>query len=392
MDPYLTEWLNLVVRWIHLITGIAWIGASFYFNWLEGNLNRSGALSKGVAGELWAVHGGGFYHVQKYEVAPEKLPDVLHWFKWEAYWTWISGITLLFIVYYMSPSVYLIDKTVADIHPFVGILIGLGTIVLSWFAYDRLCKSPLVEKPTAFFAVVFISLTLIALFLTQIFNARAAYIHVGAVIGTIMVANVFFGIMPSQRKMVEAMEKGEVPDPSIGKKGFTRSLHNNYFTLPVIFIMISNHYPSTFSNSLNWLILAVISAIGIGVRHYFNLKNKGTKVKWILPAAAVAMLALALVSEPDKPAPVENTASVSPEQAHGIVVQRCTTCHSKTPTDANFKTAPNGVTFDTIAEITKNAPGIYARSVATESMPLGNLTAMTKEERALLGQWYQSLK
>lgn len=389
MDPYITEWLNLVVRWIHLITGIAWIGSSFYFNWLEGNLEHSDKHPKGIAGDLWSVHGGGFYHIQKYAVAPAKLPETLHWFKWEAYWTWISGFSLLFIVYYSAPSVYLIDKSVADIPPFAGVLAGLAIIALCWVAYDQLCKTLLVEKPTVFFAVVFVGLTLVALLLSQLFNPRAAYIHVGVVIGTIMAANVFFVIMPSQRTMVSAVERGEMPDASVGKQGYRRSLHNNYFTLPVLFIMISNHYPATFSHEWNWLVLAAISAIGIAVRHYFNLKNRGHQVKWILPAAAVAMFALAFVSAPDKPEATSAGVTISDEQAHGIVVQRCTTCHSSTPTDVNFKTAPNGVVFDTIEDIRKNAHGIYARAVTTESMPLANLTSMTKEERTILGQWIQ---
>lgn len=391
MDPYIAEWLNLVVRWIHLITGIAWIGSSFYFNWLEGNLEKSDKLPEGVAGDLWSVHGGGFYHIQKYAVAPAKLPETLHWFKWEAYWTWISGFSLLFIVYYSAPSVYLIDKSVADIPPVAGVLAGLAIITICWLAYDRLCKTSLVEKPTAFFAIVFIALTLVALLLSQLFNARAAYIHVGVIIGTIMAANVFFVIIPSQRKMVDALQRGEEPDGSAGKQGFRRSLHNNYFTLPVLFIMISNHYPATFSHEWNWLILAVISAIGIAVRHYFNLKNRGHQVKWILPAAAVAMIALALVSAPEKPQAATNGVKISDAQVHGIVVQRCTTCHSSNPSDANFKTAPNGVVFDRIEDISKNAPGIYARAVTTQSMPLGNLTGMTDEERTMLGQWIQSL-
>ncbi|MDO6462456.1 urate hydroxylase PuuD [Granulosicoccaceae sp. 1_MG-2023] len=391
MDPYVTEWLNLIVRWIHLIVGIAWIGASFYFNWLEGHLEKKAGLSEGVAGELWAVHGGGFYHVQKYAVAPAQLPETLHWFKWEAYWTWISGITLLCIVYYLSPGVYLIDKSVADIPGWAGILIGLGFIAGGWFAYDRLAKSPLVDKPGLFLLVMLLGMTIVALILTQIFNPRAAYIHVGAMLGTMMAGNVFFGIMPSQRYLVGALSRGEAPDPEVGKRGFQRSLHNNYFTLPVLFIMISNHYPATFGHAANWLILAALAAISIGVRHYFNLRNRGRDMRWILPLAALAMFSLAWVSAPAKVELDSSAEPVSTAQAHGIIVQRCTTCHSASPTDAAFKTAPNGVMFDTEDQIISNAPGIYARAVATESMPLGNLTGMTTEERSLLGQWYQTL-
>lgn len=389
MSPYTIEWLNLIVRWIHLITGIAWIGASFYFNWLEGNLNRSGTLAKGVVGDLWAVHGGGFYHVQKYDVAPDRLPETLHWFKWEAYLTWISGMALLFIVYYLSPGVYLIDTSVADMPPVLGIVLGLATIALSWHGYNRLCQSSLTEKPTQLFALLFIALTFIAFFLTHIFNARAAYIHVGAVIGTIMAANVFFVIIPSQQHMVNALQNGQQPDGQVGRQGFTRSLHNNYFTLPLLFIMISNHFPATFSHAFNWLILAAISAIGIAVRHYFNLRNRGHQAQWILPAAAIAILGLAIISAPKQTEAPALSAGVSHQQAFGIIQERCSTCHASSPVDANFKTAPNGLVFDTIDDMKKNASGIYARSIATNSMPLANITQMTAEERALLGQWYR---
>ena len=391
MDPYITEWLNLVVRWIHLIVGIAWIGASFYFNWLEGHLERKTGLAKGVEGELWSVHGGGFYHVQKYAVAPAQMPETLHWFKWEAYWTWISGMLLLAIVYYLSPGVYLVDKSVMDMPGWLGIIIGLAFIVGGWFAYDRLAKTSLVDKPTQFLVVMFVALTLAALVLTLLFNPRAAYIHVGAMIGTMMAGNVFFGIMPSQRYLVDALSKGEQPDPAVGKRGFQRSLHNNYFTLPLLFIMISNHYPATFSHSANWLVLAALGAISIGVRHYFNLRNRGRDYRWILPVAAIAMFSLAWVTAPAKVEVAPGAETVSTAQAHGIIMQRCTTCHSAAPTDVAFKTAPNGVMFDTEDQIISNAPGIYARAVATESMPLGNLTGMTVEERSLLGQWYATL-
>lgn len=391
MDPYLSEWLNLIVRWIHLITGIAWIGASFYFNWLEGNLNRKGALAKGVAGDLWAVHGGGFYHVQKYEVAPERLPETLHWFKWEAYWTGITGIMLLFIVYYSAPGIYLIDKSVADIPPLLGVAIGLAAIVLSWIGYDRLCKTSLVNKPTLFFSIVFLALTLAAFVLTQLFNPRAAYIHIGAMIGTIMVANVFFVIIPSQRLMVDAMTAGKTPDGSVGNRGFQRSLHNNYFTLPVLFIMISNHFPFTFGHSFNWLVLAALSAISIAARHYFNLRNRGRDIRWILPFAALALVTLAYVIAPSRPTPSSTTVTATLADAHQIVTKHCANCHSSSPADPAFRTAPAGLILDTEQDLLKNAAGIYQRTVATHSMPLGNPTNMTMEERELLGAWYHDL-
>lgn len=391
MDPYLTDWLNLIVRWIHLITGIAWIGASFYFNWLEGNLNRSGSLSKGVAGDLWAVHGGGFYHVQKFEVAPEKLPETLHWFKWEAYWTGITGLMLLFIVYYSAPGTYLVDTSVADIPPLLAVLIGLLAIVLSWLGYDQLCKTKLVDKPGLFFIVVFIAFTIAAFLLSQVFNPRAAYIHIGAMIGIIMVANVFFVIIPSQRSMVDTMEAGKTPDGDIGKRGFQRSLHNNYFTLPVLFIMISNHFPFTYGHTYNWLILAALSAISIAVRHYFNLKNRGRNLRWILPAAALALITLGYVIAPNRTTVALTSDPVSLAEAQQIVGTHCSSCHSQNPTDPAFQQPPGGVAFDSEQDLLRNAAGIYQRAVATHSMPLGNSTGMTLEERQRLGTWYRNL-
>ncbi|MGV6815931.1 MAG: urate hydroxylase PuuD [Thiotrichales bacterium] len=391
MDPYLTDWLNLIVRWIHLITGIAWIGASFYFNWLEGNLNRSGSLSKGVAGDLWAVHGGGFYHVQKFEVAPEKLPETLHWFKWEAYWTGITGLMLLFIVYYSAPGTYLVDTSVADISPLLAVFIGLLAIVLSWLGYDQLCKTNLVDKPGPFFIVVFIAFTIAAFLLSQVFNPRAAYIHIGAMIGIIMVANVFFVIIPSQRSMVDAVEAGKTPDGDIGKRGFQRSLHNNYFTLPVLFIMISNHFPFTYGHTYNWLILAALSAISIAVRHYFNLKNRGRNLRWILPAAALALITLGYVIAPNRTTVALTSDPVSLAEARQIVDTHCSSCHSQNPTDPAFQQPPGGVAFDSEQDLLRNAAGIYQRAVATHSMPLGNSTGMTMEERTRLGTWYRNL-
>lgn len=392
MDPQILEWLNLNVKWIHLIVGIAWIGASFYFNWLEGNLERQKAgLNKGVAGDLWAVHGGGFYHVEKFEVAPEKLPETLHWFKWEAYLTWITGFALLVLVFYMSPTLYMIDPSVANISPGLAISISVLSLAAVWLVYDRLCKTALVENNARFFWVMFFGLTLLAYLLTEIFSARAAYIQMGAIIGTLMVANVFFVIIPSQRKMVDAMKQGEVPDGATGKAGFQRSFHNNYFTLPVLFIMISGHYPLTFGSEYNWMILAAIALIGVLVRHYFNLKNQGKVHHWILPLAAVLMALLAYLTMPKPPETVLES-EVSFEVIEPIMAQRCATCHAANPTDPAFKTAPKGVELDTRDKIEKQADAIYAQTVTSKAMPIGNLTQMTPDERALLGQWYLTLK
>ena len=298
------EWLNLAVRWFHIIAGIAWIGSSFYFNWLEGSLDRENK-PEGIAGDLWAVHGGGFYYVKKYQVAPEKIPEKLHWFKYEAYFTWISGFVLLIIVYYFGARTFLIDSSVADISEEVAILIGIGSLIAGWFIYDLLCKSKLADNPVHL-AIVGFSLAVAASYgLCQVFSSRGAYIHVGAILGTIMALNVFRVIIPFQKVMVDMALKGESVDGSFGKKASMRSLHNNYITLPVLFIMISNHYPMTYGHKYNWLILAAISFIGAAVRHYFNLKNKGKQKVWILPVAAAGMIALAIVTAPMKK-PVSN--------------------------------------------------------------------------------------
>ncbi|GAB6070601.1 urate hydroxylase PuuD [Thiomicrorhabdus hydrogeniphila] len=392
MDPQIIEWLNLNIKWIHLIVGIAWIGASFYFNWLEGNLERNKpGLNKGVAGDLWAVHGGGFYHVEKFENSPEKLPDVLHWFKWEAYLTWITGFAMMILVFYMTPSMTLVDSSVMDISPNLAIAISLLSMLLSWVVYDQLCKTKLSENGTLFFWIIFIGLTVVAYVLTQIFSAKAAYIHVGAIIGTIMVANVFFGIIPSQKTMVKAMEKGEIPDPIVGKLGYQRSLHNNYFTLPVLFIMISGHYPLTYGSEYNWLVLAAISLIGVFVRHYFNLKNRGQNKVWMLPVAAILMAVLAYLTMPKK-TDVTLSSSVSYEQIAPVIQQRCATCHAVNPTDPAFKVAPKGVALETQSDLERNADMVYAQTVTTHVMPIGNLTKMTEQERTLLDGWYQTYK
>ena len=393
MDPQVVEWINLNVKWIHLIVGIAWIGASFYFNWLEGNLERNKpGLNKGVAGDLWAVHGGGFYHVEKFENAPEKLPDILHWFKWEAYLTWITGFAMMILVFYLAPSIYLIDASVSNISPGTAIAISLGSMLFGWLIYDQLCKTKLSENGMLFFWIIFLSLTLLAYVLTHLISAKAAYIHVGAVIGTIMVANVFFGIIPSQKKMVAAMKKGDIPDPIVGKRGFQRSLHNNYFTLPVLFIMLSGHYPLTFGSEYSWLVLAAIALIGVFVRHYFNLKNRGQNKVWMLPLAALLMATLAYLTMPksnDNSAQITtvNYATIAP-----VIEQRCMSCHATKPTNMAFKTAPKGIVLETKGDLEKEADSVYAQTVTTHAMPIGNLTKMTAEERTLLASWYKTFK
>lgn len=392
MEAYFVEWLNLTLKWIHLIVGIAWIGASFYFNWLEGNLERNKpSLGKGVAGDLWSVHGGGFYHVEKFEVSPEKLPETLHWFKWEAYMTFITGFLLLIITFYLSPSLFLVSPEQTLLTPVAGVIVAIGSIVVSWVIYDQLCKTKLVENNMMFFWIMFIFLTGVAFILSQLFTSKAAFIHVGAIIGSIMVANVFFGIIPSQKKLVSALTNNETPDPETGKKGYIRSFHNNYFTLPVLFIMISAHYPATFAHEWNWLILAAISLIGVLTRHYFNLKNKGKNYPWILPLAATLMGLLAYIAMPSKPA-TDSSSSLSDAQVMEMFQKHCISCHSATPTSPGFATAPKGIVFDHLSDIENHADSIYAQTVMTHAMPIANLTKMTEEERKQLGSWLNKEK
>ncbi|MDO6705573.1 urate hydroxylase PuuD [Photobacterium sp. 1_MG-2023] len=411
MDPHMTEWLNLVIRWIHMIVGIAWIGASFYFVWLENNLNRVNPKT-GLSGDLWAIHGGGIYHLEKYKLAPPSMPENLHWFKWEAYFTWITGILLLGVVYYMNADIYLVAPG-SGLGATASVALGIGALAAGWIIYSLLCDSALGKKPMLLGIILFFALVGAAYGLSQVFSGRGAYIHVGAIIGTIMVGNVFFVIMPAQRGLVKAIEENREPDPVLPAKGLLRSRHNNYLTLPVLFIMISNHFPSTYGSEYNWLILAGLAVFSILVRHYFNTRHGSQKYAWTMPLAALGMIALAFVTSPyaskmgetatpsvkaestASQAEQGTTASAQPAAAQGVsfaqvndVIQaRCTVCHSAQPTHAAFTTAPAGVILDTPEEIKVNAPRIVAQSVQTKVMPLGNLTQMTDDERQLIGTW-----
>ncbi|WP_288393131.1 urate hydroxylase PuuD [uncultured Herbaspirillum sp.] len=406
---YGLEWANLLVRWLHLITGIAWIGASFYFVWLDNSIRPpkpgSDLEKKGVAGELWAVHGGGFYHPQKYLVAPAELPAELHWFKWEAYATWMSGIAMLLIVYYFNASAMMVDKSVADLSGLQAVGVGIATLVLGWIVYDLLCRSPLGKREGLLGLVMFVFIVAVAYLLTHLLSGRAAYIHVGAMIGTIMVGNVLMVIIPGQRKLVAAMQAGRAPDPIHGQRGKQRSVHNNYFTLPILFIMISNHYAMTYTHAYSWLVLAAIMAAGVLIRHFFNLRHKG-RIAVAYPLAGVALLlvvAVAIAPRPVAPtAPVAQgaggAASVAPVPAtapdfariQSIITQRCATCHSDKPTQPGFATAPAGMMLHTPELIHQHAAKIFQRAVQTRDMPLANLTRMTDEERAELAAWFQA--
>ncbi|HSU28122.1 MAG TPA: urate hydroxylase PuuD [Chitinophagaceae bacterium] len=386
-EGHLTEWLNIAVRVMHITFGIAWIGASFYFVFLENALNRKDNLRDEIAGDLWAVHGGGFYYLEKYKVAPKTIPKSLHWFKYEAYFTWVSGIGLLFIIYYLNASAMLVDPNVLKLSAAQAIAIGLGSFVVAWILYDLLCKSPLIRNPWLFALTGIIILTGFAYFYSHVFSGRAAFIHFGAMIGSIMVANVFFVIIPSQKAMVRAAKKGQMPDPSMGKKALFRSLHNNYFTLPVLFVMVSNHFPSTFGNKYQWLVLTAISLGSAGIKHWLNLREQGRLSIWILPVSVILLLAVAYVTAPQ----TVNTKckTVNFTDVNYIIQQRCITCHSSRPTDNVYTTAPNGVKYDTPLEIVAKKDLIMQRVVITKTMPQNNKTNMTPEERETIRCWLE---
>ncbi|CAK9890446.1 MULTISPECIES: urate hydroxylase PuuD [Pseudomonas] len=433
MEAHLLEWLNLSVRWVHMITGVAWIGASFYFVWLENNLNRANPRD-GLSGDLWAIHGGGIYHLEKYKLAPPKMPENLHWFKWEAYFTWMSGIALLCLVFYWNPTLYLLAPG-STLSGGEGIAIGVGSLIAGWFIYDFLCDSPLGKRPGLLGLVLFVLVIAACYGFSQVFSGRGAYLHTGAIIGTIMVGNVFRIIMPAQRQLVAAIEANQTPDPLLPAKGLLRSRHNNYFTLPVLFIMISNHFPSTYGSQYNWLILGGIAVAAVLVRHYFNTRHDSNKYAWTLPVGALAMICLAYVTGPapmptapeqaaakveyqplpetalggktaaekaaeqaaapaQPAAPTEAPANATAklddagfDKIHSVIQERCTVCHSAKPTSPLFSAAPAGVMLDTPQQIQQQAARIQAQAVATQIMPLGNITQMTQQERELIGAW-----
>lgn len=393
MDAYFIEWLNMLGRWVHFITGIAWIGSSFYFVWLDNHLQPPKLAAddeNGVSGELWSVHGGGFYHAQKYRTAPKVLPEALHWFKWEAYTTWITGIFLLALVYWYGAEVYLIDPAVADLSPAKAVTIAVALLVGGWVVYDGLCRSPLGKNESALSAVLFILVAVLAWGLCQLYSGRGAYIHFGAILGTIMVANVFMVIIPGQRKMVEAAGRGEAPDPIHGIQGKQRSVHNTYFTLPVLFVMTSNHFAMTYGHEYNWVVLIAISLAGALIRVYFVARHTGSASPAPLIIAALLLLATAVAIVPRPQNLSVNDVSIA--NVRSVVNERCVACHSATPTHVAFPAAPAGVMFDSEEQIVTEAYRIYQQSVVSRAMPIGNLTGMTEDERSLIDAWYQSLQ
>ena len=391
MDYDLATWLNLALRWLHLTAGVAWIGASFYFVWLDNSLTAPDPPREGVRGELWAVHGGGFYHSQKYLNAPPDLPEHLHWFKWEAYTTWLSGFALLVVLYYWGAPIYLIDRGKVDFSQAQAIAVGLAFIFGGLAAYEGLCRSPIGQRPRLFGLVWFSVLTAAAYALTHVFSDRGAFIHVGAIIGTAMVANVFLVIIPNQTKIVNAMLAGAPVDPRLGAMGKQRSVHNNYMTLPVLFIMISNHYPVVTGHPLAWLLLAMLGAAGVSIRHFFNLKHVGIIRHDFLFYGFMLFFATSIVATEVRPKGADApNGPVAFSTVQALVQKHCVMCHSPTPTHRGFTAPPNGVVFDTPEHIAQFAPKMYERAVASTSMPLGNETGITDAERAELGAWIKA--
>ena len=390
MEAYIVDWLNLLARWAHFITGIAWIGSSFYFIWLDNHLEVPQEVAddeKGVGGELWSVHGGGFYHAQKYRVAPRSLPQTLHWFKWEAYTTWITGMFLLILVYWYGAEVYLVDRSVADLSATAAIVIAAIFLVGGWLVYDLLCKTPLGKYDNAFSAVLFGLIAVLAWGLCQLFSGRGAYIHFGAVLGTIMVANVFFVIIPGQRRMVDAAALGQPPDPEDGIQAKQRSVHNTYFTLPVLFVMTSNHYALTYAHEYNWLVLVAISLAGALIRVYFVARHKGRTSPVPIVVAGIILILVAAALAPKSRAATTETVTLA--MIRPVIESRCTTCHSHNPTHIAFPAAPSGVMLDTDEQINAEAQRIHQQTVMLKVMPIGNLTQISEEERHLIDAWYQ---
>jgi len=389
VDPYLADWLNLLLRWLHVIAAIAWIGASFYFIYLDMSLRRPlrrADEEKGVGGEFWAVHGGGFYHTQKYVVAPRTLPEPLHWFKWEAYTTWLSGFALFVVLYYVNAETYLVDRSIADISESVAIGLSVGGLVLAWVVYDLLCR--LLGRNDLLLALAVAAFTVGAAYAaTNLFSGRAAYLQVGAMLGTMMAGNVLFNIIPAHWELVRAKQAAREPDPGPGIRAKQRSVHNNYLTLPVVFTMISNHFPLAYGHRHAWLVLLAFMAIGAWIRHFFNLRHRGRNPLWIPATALVALVALALAIQPKEGggASVETAEPVAFADVEPIVEERCAACHSAEPTLT--ASAPNGITFDSPEEIAAQADAIRRVAVDTHAMPPGNATGMTDDERALLGAW-----
>ncbi|MCG5235845.1 urate hydroxylase PuuD [Xanthobacter oligotrophicus] len=403
MEPILHEWGSLLLRWTHIIAGMAWIGSSFYFMHLDASLKATPDIPAGKGGEAWEVHGGGFYQVKKYLVAPSFLPEELGWHKWQSYATWLTGFFLLIWIYYYKSSIYLIDPAVMNLKPFVAFVIGMGGLALGWVAYDQLCRSRLGNNPMAVGVIVFVGVVLAAYLFQQVFSARAAFIHTGALMATIMSGNVFFVIIPNQHKVVAALKAGQVPDPYYGKTAKLRSGHNNYFTLPVVFLMISNHYPLTYSTPYAYVIVALSLVVGTVIRYYYNERHAGRGDKaWCWLVAAVCLILAIAISATTTPMgrtalglpPLVSVAYARsgppvevPDDVANIVMGRCSMCHASEPLYEGIVIAPRGVLLDTPEHIARNRDLIVVQAGLTHAMPPNNITELSQEDREVLKAW-----
>jgi len=399
----LMEWLSFAARWVHVITGIAWIGSSFYFIALDLGLRKVPTLPEGAHGEEWQVHGGGFYHIQKYLVAPEALPEHLTWFKWESYATWLSGFALLAIVYYAGADLYLIDVAVWDTSVEIAVLASIGSLIAAWIIYDLLCRSPLGNNPTLLMILLYGVLVAFAWGYTQIFTGRAALLHLGAITATVMSTNVFMVIIPNQKIVVADLKAGRTPDAKYGKIAKLRSTHNNYLTLPVLFLMLSNHYPLAFATEYNWVIASLVFLMGVSIRHYFNTLHarQGRPVwTWGVTAALFAAIVWLSMLPATTAGPVEEAETQGPavryasspqfEAVYDTVLTRCSMCHAQEPGWDGIPVAPKGVLLETEAQVAAYARDIYLQAGLSHAMPPANVSYMEPEERILITRWYES--
>ncbi|MPZ10619.1 MAG: cysteine desulfurase [Kiloniellaceae bacterium] len=390
----LWEWAEMALRWLHVVAGIAWIGSSFYFIALDLSLKQRAGLPEGAGGEAWQVHGGGFYNMVKYLVAPARMPDELTWFKWEAYTTWLSGMALLALVYYLQAELFMIDAAVMALAPWLAVAISLAGLALGWIAYDLLCRSPLGRDDTRLALIGFVFLVALSWLFTLVFSGRGMVMQMGALIGTMMVANVFLVIIPNQRKVVADLIAGRQPDPKLGKQAKQRSLHNNYLTLPVIFTMIANHYPLAFASRWNWVILAIVLVIGALIRHFFNVRHRGGRAPWWTWAASGAGLA-AIVWLSAQPVTRLDAAALPPEvetamlglEVENVVLSRCSMCHAAEPLWEGLAVPPKGVVLETPGQIRAQARAIEMQAVRSHAMPPGNVTFIEDSERRILAAW-----
>jgi uncharacterized membrane protein len=389
LSSVFTEWVGLIFRWLHVVAAIGWIGSSFYFIHLDLSLKPRRELPEGVYGEAWQVHGGGFYHILKYLVAPAKMPDELTWFYWEAYATWLSGFALVIIVYYLDADLFLVDRSVLDLTPIQAGLFSLVSLVLAWLLYEAACRSAFAKNHELAFVIIgYIFLVALTYAFTHVLSGRGAFNQIGAIIGTIMVANVFLTIIPNQRKTVAALIAGEKPNPEYGVVGKQRSVHNNYLTLPVILLMISNHYPLLYATRYNWVIVAIVLALGPIIRHFYNSRHAGKGSPWwTWGVAAAGMIAIGFLSAAGPREAKTSTTAPTFKAVENIISSRCSPCHAAEPVWANITTAPRGILLDDAEHIRTNARIIGRNAAWSNAMPPGNITEMTPDERAVLAAW-----